>query len=71
MKVNANIKAGRVTANYNEKTESDKKSKSLTLKTGIKAGGKDENWFFREAPPTPAARIALSATTRPVKAIPY
>ena len=44
MKIKTNIKAGddvstnRITANHNEKLESDKKIKSLIVKTGIKAG---------------------------------
>jgi hypothetical protein len=39
MKIRTNVKAGGLdTFNHNEKLASDKKTKSLTVKTGIKAG---------------------------------
>ena len=44
MKIRTNVKAGddvskdRITANHNEKMASDNKVKSLTVKSGIKAG---------------------------------
>jgi hypothetical protein len=41
MKVNTNVKAGGEQLQHNEKLASDKKSKGLVVKTGIKAGPDD------------------------------
>ena len=38
MKIRTNIKSGGQGPQHNEKLASDKKTKSLTVKTGIKAG---------------------------------
>ena len=41
MKIRSNVKAGGTQLQHNEKLQSDKKTKSLTVKTGIKAGEGD------------------------------
>jgi hypothetical protein len=41
MKISTNVKAGGLRTNHNEKLAGDKKRKSLTVKTGIKAGASD------------------------------
>ena len=38
MKIRSNVKAGGTQLQHNEKLQSDKKIRSLTVKTGIKAG---------------------------------